>query len=117
MAVFFCLFLITGFMAVPASALNTNISSGANDTYAYAYKIYKIARSIAVPLSILSLASCGFKFLGSIFFGNYASAASTDMMKARKQAVYTIIALFVVVFLPQIFYEAIAFFKQYAWKP
>lgn len=97
-----------------SSSRTPNTVSG---LYAYAYKIYKIARSIAVPLSILSLASCGFKILGSIFFGNYASAAGTDMMKAQKQAVYTVIALLVIVFLPQIFNEASSFFRQYAWKP
>ncbi len=92
-------------------------SASSNSMYQYAFNIYKIARNICVPLAILSLASCGFTFLGSIFFGNYASMASNDMMKAKKQFIYTIIALVVIVFLPAFFNEATAFFRQYAWRP
>lgn len=94
-------------------------SSDANieDMNNYAFKVYKVIRSICVPLAIVSLASCGFTFLGSIFFGNYSSMAGGDMMKAKKQAVYTVIAIMFIVLLPKIFGAAISFFSATGWNP
>lgn len=117
LAVLLCLFLLS-VLTVPAFAAD-------NDDYAknianmdeFAYKVYKAIRSIVCPLAIISFASCGYKFLGSIFFGNYASMASNDMMKAQKQLVYTIMAVFFIIFLPKIFSFAIGVFQASAWKP
>lgn len=83
----------------------------------YAFKVYLVIRSICVPLAIISLASCGFTFLGSIFFGNYSSMAGGDMMKAKKQAVYTVLAIMFIVLLPKIFSWAIGFFSATGWEP
>lgn len=97
----------------PQSSSDANIKDMNN----YAFKVYKVIRSICVPLAIISLASCGFTFLGSIFFGNYSSMAGGDMMKAKKQAVYTVLAIMFIVLLPKIFGAAISFFSATGWNP
>ena len=77
-----------------------------------AFEIFKTIRSICIPLAILSFASCGWKFLGSIFFGNYVSMAGTDMMKAQKQLVMTILAVLFIVLFPRIYGVAITLFQE-----
>ena len=89
-------------------------SNNLND---FAFNMYKIIAVISISLAIISLASCGWKFLGAIFFGNYASMAGNDMMKAQKQFIFTILAIMFIILLPKIFAAAIAFFKISAWKP
>lgn len=98
-------------------AANSKIDANVEDMNTAAVNAYKVIRSICVPLAIISLASCGFTFLGSIFFGNYSSMAGGDMMKAKKQAVYTVLAIMFIVLLPKIFSWAIGFFSATGWKP
>lgn len=98
-------------------AANSKIDANVEDMNTAAVNAYKVIRSICVPLAIVSLASCGFTFLGSIFFGNYSSMAGGDMMKAKKQAVYTVLAIMFIVLLPKIFSWAIGFFSATGWDP
>lgn len=115
-AVIFCLIACSIFFAVPVSAAS-DVNTSINDMNDFAFKVYKAIRAVVVPLAIVSFASCAFKFLGSIFFGNYASMAGNDMMKAQKQLVFTIMAVLFIVLLPTIFSIAISIFKRSAWDP
>lgn len=87
-------------------------SKNINGMNEFAFKIFKTIRTICIPLAIISFASCGWKFLGSIFFGNYVSMAGTDMMKTQKQLVLTILAVMLVVLFPRIYGAAIALFQE-----
>ena len=83
--------------------------------HAYAWSVFKLIRSICIPLAIISLASCGYKFLGTIFFGSYNAPSATE--KAQKQFVWTVLAVLFIALLPGIFDYADAFFKVHAWRP
>ena len=83
----------------------------------FAFQIYKWIRAICVPMAIISFASCGFRFIGSILLGNYANVAGNDILKARKQMVYTAIAIMFIILLPYIYGTAISFFEKTGWKP
>lgn len=87
-------------------------SKNINNMNDLAFEIFKTIRTICIPLAIISFASCGWKFLGSIFFGNYVSMAGTDMMKAQKQLVLTILAVMLIVLFPRIFGAAITLFQE-----
>ncbi len=119
LATLFCLFLLVIFLAIPVSAANDKPtyeeSVAAMDDYAY--KVYLGIRGIVCPMAILSFASCGYKILGSIYFGNYASAAGTDAMKAQRQFVLTILAVVFVLAIPTIFTAARGIFEGSAWEP
>lgn len=121
LAVFLCLVITSILLTIPVSATettNTGIDLEASKSMEeYAFNIYKLICMISIPIAIISLASCGWKFLGSIFFGNYASMAGNDMMKAQKQFVYTILGIMFIILLPRIFGAAISFFKNSAWQP
>lgn len=87
-------------------------SKNINNMNDLAFEIFKTIRTICIPLAIISFASCGWKFLGSIFFGNYVSMAGADMMKAQKQLVLTILAVMLIVLFPRIFGAAITLFQE-----
>lgn len=84
----------------------------------FAWNVYKLICGISMPLAIISLASCGFRFLGSIFFGTYSSPSDgPDIQKAKKQFLYTALFIMAIILLPFIFKYGIDFFKTNAWKP
>ena len=77
------------------------------------FSLYKTFRNcIAMPLVILSFASCGFKILSAMFTGQ-----SQDMTKIKKQILYTVMGLFALYFLPLIFGWAKGQLEATAWKP
>ena len=116
-----CWHVDTTYYGLPLSGENPsggmpNIDLTGNQN-SFAWNIYKLMCSIAMPLAIISFASCGFKFLGSIFLGSYVSPSNPDMQKAQKQFLYTVLFVMLIILLPRIFGAAIAFFKTSAWKP
>ena len=77
------------------------------------YKWYLIIRNnVAVPLLILSFASCGFRFL---FSGFATRPGATD--GAKTQMLYSALALGVLIFLPWILGAANDMFSKNAWTP
>ena len=115
LAVAICLFACITVFATPAFA--SEYDDYVTEMDDFAFEVYKAIRSVVVPLAIVSFASCAYKFLGSIFFGNYASMAGNDMMKAQKQLVFTIMAVLFIGLLPGILSTAITIFKGTAWEP
>lgn len=111
-AILLCLILSTIFLAVPVSAAGNKVQENIHGMNDLTFEIFKTIRTICIPLAIISFASCGWKFLGSIFFGNYVSMAGTDMMKAQKQLVLTILAVMLVVLFPRIYGVAIKLFQE-----
>ena len=83
----------------------------------YTWKIYKTMCAICIPLAILSFASCGFRFVGSILFGNYDSPGRSDAKKAQQQFVITVMAVLFIILSPKIIGAAIDFFSASAWTP
>jgi len=77
------------------------------------YRWYTIIRNyIALPLLILSYASCGFRFL---FNGFMSSPVSSDALK--RQMLYATIALALLILLPHILGAARDVFGKNAWNP
>ncbi len=111
-AVLLCLLITLSITALPVSAAGTTNAeiSAMND---YAFNAYKILCRIAIPLAIVSLAFCGFKILGSIFF----DMGQMDMSRLKKQIWYTVAALLVLLFLPRVMGWAIDQLKATGWKP
>ena len=83
----------------------------------FAWDVYKVLCYLAIPCAIISLAYCGFQFLGAIFTGSYAGPGGGDMQKAQKQVIYTILGVILIFLLPRILEWAINIFKVNAWKP
>lgn len=116
MAVLFCLTFCFILSATSAYADDGKTNVDYMNDMAY-NTVYKGVMSVLCPLAIISLASCGFKFISSIFFGDYASMAGNSMMKAQKQFWYTVIIMIVAIAMPSIYGYAIELFKSSAWKP
>ncbi len=74
---------------------------------------YSIARSVAVPLAILSFGSCGFRILSSIFMakGEYTYDA------ALRQFLYTGLSLAIIILLPWLTDWVSGIAERYAWRP
>lgn len=115
-AVLFCLTLLTLTVCIPVSASETEVDQAISQMNQKAMYYYRQMSRIACFLAMTSLAFCGYKILGAIFFGNFAGQRS-DITKAQKQFVMTIIALLVWVFLPQIIGYVIETLEAKAWKP
>lgn len=81
-----------------------------NDKIMYWY--YLIRNYIAVPLTIISFASCGFRMVGSIF-----SSSPNAMDSIKTQIKVTAIAFAVLTFLPLIIGEAREMLESTAWQP
>lgn len=74
---------------------------------------YILGRNIAVPLAILSFASCGFKILLNVLStkGEYRFDA------IMRQFIYTGLAIALILMLPVIVQTVIDIVKRVAWKP
>lgn len=118
-----CLFSVTSEYSHPAfddffeDLFKDSHAADDSGLNSFTWNIYKAIRNVCVPMAILSFASCGYKFLGSIFFGNFASPVGGDMEKAKKQFFWTFMAILFIILLPQIFGAAINFFEDTAWNP
>ena len=78
------------------------------------YEIYYMFRSgVALPCVIISFASAGFRVLGAVFLSKPEMAYD----KIKKQVLYTVMAVFVLIFLPVIMGWAKEQLASTAWKP
>ena len=76
---------------------------------------YSILRDkIAVPLLIISYATCGFKILSA---GFSSQGGSRMIDSAKKQFLYSTLALFVLCLLPSLINSTITTLKSSGWKP
>lgn len=126
LAVLLCTILLFPILAIPTSAApitppfveipdggpTSNNTGTYSDMETLAFVVYKAIARISIFLAMLSLASCAWKYLGAIFFGNYASMGGSDMVKAQKQVIYTILYLMFILLLPVLIKSAISFFKN-----
>lgn len=78
------------------------------------YEVYALIRNkVAIPLIILSIASCGFQVIASQFF-----ETGPNPIAAVYKRLYTTIAVLGTLFaLPHVIGEAIELLKSSAWKP
>ena len=112
-----CLILLTTIF-LPTTVFAAESTDNANepaDLGTFAGEIYRTILGICIPIAIVSFASCGWTFLGTIFFGTYNAPSATQ--KAQTRLVWTIVGVMFLVFLPTIFDAAKAVFSSSAWTP
>lgn len=109
--VFLLAVVMACFFVLPVSAagVDAKLDAMGNDIYYY-YTVFR--NHIAMPCIILSFSSAGFQILSTIF-----TSSSGDLEKVKKQVLYTVMALFVLFFLPVIIGWAKDHLASTAWKP
>lgn len=98
---------------VPANNVSGTGSTIAEANTNVVYWYLLIRNYIAVPIMILSFASCGFKFLYCAFMGKSEYAIDAIM----KQFITTIMALVLLFLLPAIMTSVKNIVENTAWKP
>lgn len=74
---------------------------------------YKLIRKIAVPILIVSYASCGF----TVLFSAYMERGEKARDSVRKHIMESTVALLILTLLPKIIDETIGLVKSSAWQP
>lgn len=97
-----------------AYALSADVESKLDTMGTEVFGIYKLFLcGIAIPVLIVRFAACGFRVLGATFL----SQGDTAIDKVKRDVTNSIIAMFVLFFLPTVIGWAIGIFSVNAWKP
>ena len=103
----YCAVIITALFITPVFAEDSsNMMAGF-------WSWYSLLRRIATPLLIVSIAACGFKLAVGCMSGSFVQVWDA----VKKQMLYSVLALFVLIFIPYLMESVLNLVKSSGWKP